>query len=134
VYCFDTDVLSATIRRDPDLQLIRRLAQIPPPEQFTTAITMGELLYGVSRRNSAKLRQQVQRLLDGALTVLPFDETAAAVYGPLRAQLESTGKRINEQDLRIASIALAHDLTLVTGNTRHFDRVPDLTVENWLRP
>lgn len=134
MYCFDTDVLSATIRRDPDLQLIRRLAQIPPPEQFTTAITMGELLYGVSRRNSAKLRQQVQRLLDGALTVLPFDETAAAVYGPLRAQLESTGKRINEQDLRIASIALAHDLTLVTGNTRHFDRVPDLTVENWLRP
>jgi tRNA(fMet)-specific endonuclease VapC len=134
VYCFDTDVLSATIRREPDLQLIRRLAQIPPPEQFTTAITMGELLYGVSRRNSAELHKQVQRLLAGALTVLPFDESAAAVYGPLRAQLESAGKRIDEPDLRIASISLAHDLTLVTGNTRHFDRVPNLTAENWLHP
>jgi tRNA(fMet)-specific endonuclease VapC len=134
VYCFDTDVLSATIRRDPDLQLIRRLAQIPPPEQFTTAITIGELLYGVSRRNSAKLHKQVQRLLHGALTVLPFDESAAAVYGPLRAQLESVGQRIDEPDLRIASIALTHDLTLVTGNTRHFERVPNLTVENWLKP
>ncbi len=134
MYCFDTDVLSATIRREPDLHLIRRLAQVPPPEQFTTAITMGELLYGAARRDSAKLHKKVQRLLQGALVVLPFDESAAAVYGPLRAQLEATGKRIDEPDLRIASIALAHDLTLVTGNTRHFDRVPNLTIENWLHP
>jgi tRNA(fMet)-specific endonuclease VapC len=134
VYCFDTDVLSATIRPDPDLPLIRRLTQIPPSEQFTTAITMGELLYGASRRDSERLRRQIHGLIHGALTVLPFDGSAADVYGPLRAQLESVGQRIDEPDLRIASIALTHDLTLITGNVRHFDRVPNLTVENWLRP
>jgi len=132
VYCFDTDVLSATIRRDPSLPLIRRLAQVPPTDQFTTAITMGELLYGAARRDSKRLNEQVRDLLRGALTILPFDETAAAVYGPLRASLESAGRPLAEPDLRIASIALSRDLTVVTGNIRHFARIPDLTVENWL--
>lgn len=132
VYCFDTDVLSATMRREPSLPLIRRLAQIPPPEQFTTAVTLGELLYGAARRDSGRLREQVRELVRGALTVLPFDERAAEVYGPLRARLEAEGRRIDEPDMRIASIALSRELTLITGNVRHFDRVPDLTVENWL--
>jgi tRNA(fMet)-specific endonuclease VapC len=64
--------------------------------------------------------------------VLPFDERAAEVYGPLRARLEAEGRRLDEPDMRIASIALSRELTFVTGNVRHFDRVPDLTVENWL--
>lgn len=132
VYCFDTDVLSATMRREPSLPLIRRLAQIPPPEQFTTAVTLGELLYGAARRDSERLRGRVRELVRGALTVLPFDERAAEVYGPLRARLEAEGRRLDEPDMRIASIALSRELTLVTGNVRHFDRVPDLTVENWL--
>jgi tRNA(fMet)-specific endonuclease VapC len=133
MYCFDTDVLSATMRRDPHLPLIRRLAQISPSEQFSTAITMGELLYGASRRGSARLHNQVRELIRGALTILPFDEAAADVYGPLRAQLESDGQPLDEPDLRIASIALSRELILVTGNVRHFDRVPGLAVENWLK-
>jgi tRNA(fMet)-specific endonuclease VapC len=132
MYCFDTDVLSATMRRDPHLPLIRRLAQVPPSEQFTTAITLGELLYGAERRSGARLRDRVRDLICGALAVLPFDEAAAEVYGPLRAQLEAQGRRLDEPDLRIASIALSRSLTLVTANVRHFDRVPDLAVENWL--
>jgi tRNA(fMet)-specific endonuclease VapC len=131
VYCFDTDVLSATMRREPSLPLIRRLAQIPPPEQFTTAVTLGELLYGASRRDSDRLRSRVRELISGALTVLPFDERAAEVYGPLRARLEAEGRRLDEPDLRIAAIALSRELALVTGNVRHFDRIPGLTVENW---
>jgi tRNA(fMet)-specific endonuclease VapC len=132
VYCFDTDILSATIRREPSLVLIRRLAQLPPSEQFTTAITMGELLYGAARRNSRKLTIQVRDLLQGAITILPFDDSAAEAYGQLRAHLEADGKPLAEPDLRIASIAISQDLTLVTGNTRHFARIPDLPVENWL--
>ncbi len=58
--------------------------------------------------------------------MLPFDEAAAEAYGPLRARLEAAGRPLDEPDPRIASIALARDLTLVTGNVRHFDRVPDL--------
>lgn len=93
---------------------------------------MGELLYGAARRDSARLSEQVRDLIRGALIVLPFDESAARVYGSLRAQLESDGRPLAEPDLRIASISLSRDLTLVTGNVRHFNRVPGLAIENWL--
>ncbi len=107
MYCFDTDVLSTVLKRDPRLQLIRRLAQTPPEDQFTTSITLGELLYGASRRGSPRLMVSVREIILRAQEVLPFDELAAEVYGPLRARLESEGRRLDEPDLRIASIVLA---------------------------
>lgn len=112
--------------------LIRRLATVPADEQFTTAITAGELLYGAAKRRSPDLTERVRNLISTAVTVLPFDMHAAEIYGPLRSELETKGRRIDEPDLRIASIALAHDLTLVTGNVRHFERVPGLVIEDWL--
>jgi tRNA(fMet)-specific endonuclease VapC len=132
MYCFDTDVLSATIRRDPPLHLIRRLARTPPSEQCTTAITLGELVYGVRKRGSPELAERVQALITSAGPILPFDEIAARRYGLLRAELERSGRRVAEPDLRIAAIALARDATLVTGNVRHFARIPELRIENWL--
>jgi len=132
MYCFDTDTLSAVIRRDPPLHLIRRLAQVPPADQATTTITLGELLYGAAKRGSGRLTLRVREVVSSATVILPFDSDAAEVYGPLRARLEREGRRIDEPDLRIASIALSRGLILVTGNVRHFARVPDLTVENWL--
>lgn len=132
MYCFDTDTLSAVIRRDPPLALIRRLAQLSAADQFTTTITLGELLYGAARRGSPQLTARVRDVVAIASTVLPFDERAAEVYGPLRAELEANGRRLDEPELRIASIALSRDLTVVTRNVRHFARVPELAVENWL--
>lgn len=132
MYCFDTDVLSALIKRDPPLHLIRRLAATPPSQQYTTSITLGELLYGVAKRGSPALAERVRDLIASAGTVLPFDDAAAEQYGALRAGLEQDGRRLAEPDLRIASISLSRSLTLVTANTRHFARVPRLRVENWL--
>jgi tRNA(fMet)-specific endonuclease VapC len=132
LYCFDTDILSAVLRRDPPLQLIRRLAAVPVEQQFTTAITLGELLYGANKRASPVLATRVRDLVRSLLAILPFDETAAEHYASLRAELELAGRRLDEPDLRIASIALANDLTVVSGNVRHFSRVPRLRLENWL--
>jgi tRNA(fMet)-specific endonuclease VapC len=131
-YCFDTDVLSAVMRRDPPMHLVRRLAATPPDEQATTAVTLGELLYGAAKRGSRSLAARVRDLVTSALVVLPFDEPAAEVYGALRASLEADGTRLAEPDLRIASIALAREVILVTGNVRHFRRVPGLEIEDWL--
>ncbi len=132
MYCFDTDVLSAVLRREPPLSLLRRLAQTPPAEQATTTITFGELLYGAAKRGSEQLVARVRDVLMLATVVVPFDAQAAEVYGPLRADLERQGNRLDEPDLRIASIAISRDLTLVTGNVRHFKRIPGLNIENWL--
>ena len=133
MYCFDTDVLSATMRREPDLALIRRLAQLPPSEQFTTAITLGELLYGAERRGSDRLassRARPPRRRSHRPSLRRGGRRGLRL--PARQPRGRAANRLDEPDLRIASIALSRDLTLVTANLRHFDRVPGLSVENWL--
>ena len=132
MYCFDTDVLSATTWRQPPLALIRRLALVPADQQHTTAITVGEMVYGVAKKAGSARARLVRDLVDETMRVLPFDARAGRIYGELRADLERSGTPLAEPDLRIAAIALCHDLTMVTGNDRHFARVSGLRVENWL--
>jgi len=128
-YLLDTDVISATLRPRPDLGVIRRLASLAPDEAFTSAINLGELVFGASRVDRPDL---LERVLDipSVIPVLPFDAPAAVRFGQLKAELERAGLPLAEPDLRIAATALANDLTLVTGDERHFARVPGLSLEN----
>jgi tRNA(fMet)-specific endonuclease VapC len=132
-YCFDTDVLSTIIKRNPPMALVRRFALVHPSQQFTTSITLGEMLFGAAKKGDPRLTLRVRKIIREASVVLPFDEPAAEVYGPLRSELETAGRPLAEPDLRIASIALAHDLILVTGNVKHFERIPNLSIENWIQ-
>lgn len=134
MYCFDTDILSAVLRGHPPLHLVRRLAVTPPSQQFTTSITYGEMIYGATKRDSATLADRIRALLYHAITIVPFDDAAAERYGQLRTELEAQGMLLAEPDLRIAAISLSRSLILVTANTRHFDRITYLTLENWLAP
>jgi tRNA(fMet)-specific endonuclease VapC len=130
-YLIDTDVLSAVLAAQPNLAVVRRLAAVPPEDQATSAVNVGELLFGALRRHRPGLLERVEALV-GVLAVVPFDEPSARAYARLRAALEAAGTPLAEPDLRIAATALAYGLTLVTGNERHFRRVPELAVENWL--
>lgn len=134
MYCFDTDVVSAALWPRPPLHLLRRLARTAVSDQCTTAITIGEIVYGAARIGRPGHADRMRSLLTSMHAVLPFNEAAAEIYGALRADLERIGRRLDDPDLRIAAIALSRDLTLVTGNLRHFSRVPGLRIENWLEP
>ena len=134
MYLLDTDILSNLLRRAPSTALITKLASVPAERQFTSSITLGELVYGAHRlrdRTDALLQRLDETLLPN-LPVLPFDASAARRYGEVRAEVERRGTPIGDADLRIAAIALDRNLTVVTGNVRHFQKVPSLAVENWL--
>jgi tRNA(fMet)-specific endonuclease VapC len=134
MYLLDTDVLSNLMKRKPASALVAKVAQIPPEQQFTSSITLGELIYGAHRlkdRTDILLRKIEDTLLPN-LPVLSFDAVAARHYGELRAELERSGAPIGDADMRIAAIALSRHLKVVTGNERHFQRVPGLEIENWL--
>ncbi|MBT9163759.1 MAG: type II toxin-antitoxin system VapC family toxin [Dehalococcoidia bacterium] len=134
MYLLDTDILSNLLKRAPSTTLIAKLASVPIEQQFTSSITLGELVYGAYRlrtRTSALLEQLEKTLLPN-LPVLPFDAAAARQYGEVRAELERHGTLLGDADLRIGAIALVRGLTVVTGNARHFQRIPGLPVENWL--
>lgn len=133
MYLLDTDVLSNLMKRAPASSLVTRLARVQPEEQFTSSVTLGELLYGAHRSSRiAALLQRIEETLVAELPVLPFDAAAARRYGELRAELERRGTSIGDADTRVAAIALSRGLAVVTGNERHFRQVPDLAVENWL--
>ena len=134
MYLLDTDILSNLMRRAPSVPLLARIAAVPADRQFTASVTLGELLYGAHRLPSRtpRLLAEIEEKLLPNLPVLPFDAGAARCYGEIRALLERRGTPTGDADLRIASIALVRGLTVVTANTRHFERVPDLAVENWL--
>ena len=130
----DTDILSNLLKRAPSTALIAKLASVPPEHQFTSSITLGELFYGAHRlRERAHiLLERLDRTLPPNLPALPFDGVAARRYGEVRAELERQGTPLGDADLRIGAIALVRGLTVVTGNVRHFQRIPGLSVENWL--
>jgi tRNA(fMet)-specific endonuclease VapC len=135
MYLLDTDILSNLMKREPASALVARVARTPPEHQFTSSITLGELVYGAHRlsEHTATLLQRIEDTLMPNLPVLPFDAAAARRYGPLRAELERRGSLIGDADMRIAAIALSRGLAVITANERHFRRVPELGVENWLR-
>ena len=130
MYLLDTDILSDLMKRTPSPGLQAKVRSVPAEEQFTSSITLGELIHGARKKRSARLLREVRQIMAN-MEILPFDTSAATVYGKVRAELEAAGSQIGEADTRIAAIALDHGLIVVTGNVRHFGRVRDLPVENW---
>lgn len=117
--------------RQPDTPIARRLISLDRSEAMLCDIIKAELLYGAYR--SARVEEnlnQVRSFCD-LFDSLPFDGQAAEIYGRTRRQLELVGTPIGSNDLMIASIALVHNLILVTHNVREFSRVPDLQIEDW---
>ena len=135
MYLLDTDILSNLAKRTPSTALVAKLASVPREAQFTSSVTLGEMVYGAYRlpEYTSLFLERLERVLLPNLSVLPFDVAAAHRYGEIRAELERRGTPLGEADLRIGAIALTRGLTVVTGNVRHFERIPDLSVENWLK-
>jgi len=133
MYLFDTDTISQVIKRSPSLSFIRRLASTDIENQFTTTITVGELVYGAFKSNRPEFfLEKLERLVWPNIRILPFDEGSAKVYGKLRAEMERKGTPLIEPDLRIASIAIHHGLIVITGNTKHFSKIAGLKAEDWI--
>jgi tRNA(fMet)-specific endonuclease VapC len=129
-WMLDTNTLSDLIR-NPQGALVQRLSSVEPDAVATSIVVACELRFGARRKGSDALTSRVEQLL-GALTVLPFDEPADQHYADIRATLERAGTPIGSHDLFIAAHARSRGMTLVTHNTREFERVPGLNVEDWM--
>jgi tRNA(fMet)-specific endonuclease VapC len=129
-YLLDTNICIYIRQRRPE-EVLRRFRRLRPGEAALSVITYGELLYGAAK--SAQRAAALERLreLVHLLPALPLPETAAETYGTIRAELESKGEMIGNNDLWIAAHALAGGLTLVTNNEKEFRRVRGLKIQNW---
>ncbi len=129
-YLLDTNIISDLIR-NPSGAAARRIEQVGAKGICTSIIVAAELRYGCAKKGSPKLLAKVEGVLE-TIPVLPLDIPADSEYGVIRAALEAAGQPIGGNDLLIAAHAYALGLTLVTDNTREFNRISGLKVENWL--
>ena len=130
-YLLDTNIIAYIINKRPP-EVISKFLSLSKDEIFVSSIVVAELWYGVAK--SYKKEQNKTALEDflAPLNIVDFDFTAAKFYGLIRADLEAKGLIIGSNDILIAAHALSLGLILVTNNTKEFERVNGLKLENWV--
>jgi tRNA(fMet)-specific endonuclease VapC len=131
LYLLDTNIASCIIKgTSPAVD--RRLVRVAMPQLAISAVTEGELRFGVARLpQAARLHATVEEFFL-RVAVLPWDSDAAQEYGGLRAALERDGLPMGNLDLMIAAHALALGAVLVT-NDHAFARIKKLKIEDWTK-
>jgi tRNA(fMet)-specific endonuclease VapC len=129
-YMLDTNICIRIIKDRPD-PLCRKLSRLAVGDVAISSIVSAELWYGVA--SSEKKRQNEAALKDflDYVEVIGWPSEAGPVYGRIRAELRKRGRPIGAMDLLIAAHAVHLGAVLVTENTKEFERVPDLKIENW---
>jgi tRNA(fMet)-specific endonuclease VapC len=130
LYLLDTNICIYIAKNKP-LSVLRRFEQLTVGSVGMSIITYGELMYGAKKSHHSKKSITALEELSSLIPTLPLPLDAAEHYGNIRSKLEKKGMSIGNNDLWIASHALAMELILVTNNEKEFSRVSKLKVENW---
>ena len=129
-YMLDTNICIYAIKNRPEVVIKNFLAH-NPDEICISAITYAELVHGVEKSQAVERNRLALSLFLSTITILEFDSYAAEAYGRIRASLEKNGTPIGPLDMLIAGHAKSEGLILVTNNTKEFECVSDLTLEDW---
>jgi tRNA(fMet)-specific endonuclease VapC len=131
-FLLDTDHLSAYLRRPT--RLAHRFFQ-HSVRLYTPSVAMAELyVWAFHHPNPAVALASIDKMLAHDVSVVEYDDRCAREFGRVRVELRRVGIEVPTVDLMIASVALVHDLTMVTHNTADFRNVPALRLVDWLAP
>lgn len=130
-FMLDTNIIAYAKNNRPE-SVLQRFMKHRPEDMCISAITMAELEFGICKSSKPAQNRLALMMFLSEIQVVPFDGKAAQEYGLIRAELTARGTPIGANDLLIAAHARSLGLTLITNNGREFERVPGLTVENWV--
>lgn len=130
-YMLDTNICIYAIKQRPE-QVFIRLQEHDPEEICISSVTYAELVHGVEKSQAIEKNRLALALLLANIEIVSFDSLAAESYGKIRADLEKTGTPIGPLDMMIAGHARSLGYTIVTNNTKEFQRVRNLKLENWV--
>lgn len=133
----DTNVISELFRPLPDPKVMAWVGQLSGDELFTTAVTRGELLFGLycmpDGRRRSDLLQKLTLLFEQKLAdhVLPYDGAAADVHAKIAATRRAQGRPVAMPDAMIAGIAHSRGAAVATRNVRDFEGCGITLVDPW---
>lgn len=130
-YLLDTSVYCQPLRPRPSASCQTNWQHHGDQRLAVPAIAIAELEYGLFLKDSDKLWNAYRTILKGRLASLDFTPSTASVFGEIKANQTQSGQTVDDFDLAIAAIAIAHDLTVATLNCRHFQRIENLQWEDW---
>jgi len=129
-YLLDTNTCIRFINgRAPAIRA--KMLTVDDAEIAISAIVQAEMYTGSAKSQTPQRSREIQDEFFQRFVTIPFDHQAARIYGDIRGLLETQGTPIGGNDLLIAATAIAHDLILVTHNTREFGRIVGLKIEDW---
>ena len=131
LYMLDTNICSYIIRNKPQ-NIKEKLKSVEKDHTIAlSTVVVSELIYGAKKKGAEKLFDLVLSFIEN-FQIMDFDKNSALSYATIRVELETTGNIIGSNDLFIAAHAKGCDAILVTNNTKEFERVEGLRLENWV--
>jgi tRNA(fMet)-specific endonuclease VapC len=130
-YLLDTNICIYLIKKHPP-EVLARFQQIQLKQLHIPTITLFELYYGIEKNNSQQRNLAALENFIAPLTIVDFTLDAAKKVAKIRNHLQKQGTPIGAYDIQIAAIAISLNMTLLTNNTREFERVKGLKLENWV--
>lgn len=129
-YLLDTNICIGLLNnRDP--LFLTNLQQLSPEDVFLCSVVKAELVFGAKKSLHREKNEKKLKIFFQEFECLFFDDHAVESYGEIRSYLERLGNPIGGNDLLIAAIAIAHDLSLITKNTREFSKIASLKITGW---
>jgi predicted nucleic acid-binding protein len=129
MFLLDTDTLIYSMKGNANVR--ENLRQHFNDPISISVITLMELYYGARKSRNVAINLAKIKVLEQSIETLSIGLESTEIFGLLKGQLEIAGNRLDDFDLIIASCATAHNLTLVTNNTKHFQRIDGLKLANW---
>ena len=133
MHLFDTNIFSYIYKQNNEV-LVTKITQIPNSEICLCSTVLAELIFGAFNNLAlTKVLLEYYSEISSEYICYDFDKKSTVEFGRIKSYLKNIGKSMDDMDLTIASICLANDLILVTNNTKHFQNISSLKIENWVR-
>jgi tRNA(fMet)-specific endonuclease VapC len=131
MYLLDTNICIYAIKNKP-ISVLEKIKENSKLGIYISSLTIAELEYGIENSNRIKENRVSLIKFLSIFNILSFDDQDAIPYGKLKAKLKKEGTIIGPIDMLLAAQALSKDLILVTNNTKEFERIENLKLENWV--
>jgi tRNA(fMet)-specific endonuclease VapC len=126
----DTDICIEILRGNGNvIRMMEKQSQIAA----VSYITVGELFYGSAKSNNNDKNKLLVKTFLSTVEIINFDLEIMEMFGEIKFELQKQGQMLPDADIIIASVALCKCQKLITGNTSHFSRFKNLTLENWVK-
>jgi tRNA(fMet)-specific endonuclease VapC len=131
MYLLDTNICIYVINKRPP-KVMEKISNCVPAEIKISSITVAELEYGASKSSARGKNREALKGFLSPFEIVNFDTKDAEIYGIIRAKLERNGNTIGPYDMQLAAQALRGDYIFVTNNTKEFQKIGKLKLENWI--